>query len=1377
MNFTRPVLVAAVLLLSCAGGIALGVTPDQGGEIDRERVAGKKFRFSWKSDNGAGFNGVARLGRDGTIHGIGSANESAWEIDGSGRLLFRHADGRISTTYERVWILNGLLRFEGPFHFREGIVHILDEVAGPVMRKDDSIGPPDAARIKYSTQRFVYLDEGESMTVSLENGTERKIELLSVHEQTDSVIGLLRRADVRIAIDGVPLDLVCAPYVMPTEIDGLRIQADTTSGWTKLEKKVQLSVWDASDPIVDTGLFVFPLPQYRLFSLGMQAFNEPVHLGARDGDPAGQRFYHNYGVDFAAYEGRERVVACIDGEVVHADADQGTILFEDDQGFVVEYGHLDSIDPAIRPGARVARGQPVGLVGRRGASGNFSHLHVGTYLSRDYVDLHRNNRALNLYPWLVAAYLDRSTTALHAVARPHHTVVTGEEVRLDGTRSISSGAAIVSYRWVFDDGTSADGPEVRRTFEKPGQYTAALWIENEQGERDVDFCKIKVFSDGEPEEVIPALFMTCAPTRLVDVKQPVSFRIWHQGGEADSITVDFGDGTKIDDYRSYSEVSHLFATEGIHVVTASARIGRIAVARKIKVVVDPIYPGADETTPSLFHYFDWINSQYEGTTEAHTLVNLDFFEWLHDEFGMAIDIYSLDVGNVDDGPFTAGVGRVIPTHCGTLANREFGEQFPDGFGPLVHKARSFGCRLGIWLGPDGFGTTPEDEQARIDMMVGLCRDHDFRMFKLDSVAGGLRPEKQAALARALRESRSHSADLIVLNERIDLGMAEPYATTFLWEGAETYIDVFMSNDAAAPHHRAGALARETVPGMKRLIEDHGVCFSSCLDFWEDDLVLQAFNRSLIMAPQIYGSPWLLRDDEFPRFARLCNLHRRHRDLLVEGMVLPEERYGPHAVSRGDGQTRFLTLRNLTWEPVRYSVRLDRSIGFGESEKLAQSAGAKVTLRRFHPSERILGDFEWGSEVEVEVLPFRSCLLVASTVPTNEIGLTGCDYEIERDLPGRPVLVKLLGEPGTSAEISLQPGGRGFSRAMLDGRELDGLAGGNRITFSFDGKKLKKKWHRKLGELTACHIPDDAEALYEATCFAADSNALEVRSLDRAGVSRIPQVHWARHAFFEQPMFVNRGIWDRNLFDGDMDTFFIARREGGALRVDFGELLDVDEIVIRTRDREEHDLNPKMHSFGKDSVAEVSADLRTWTEIARWSGKGTIAQAQVPPSLKVRYLRVAGAPRRIAEVEAYKSGERVPRIGWRASNLFEPYSNKDAVRAWSLSVVLDEIPPNGYLAVPIHGRHGNEGAWAALRVDGTLVGAPDRSVSFPSNTWEYLNAERDSNYTYYFPLEPAMATAKLEIVVLGLEGAEGDVKPEAWLTAYPNPFVARKLVLE
>ncbi len=372
---------------------------------------------------------------------------------------------------------------------------------------------------------------------------------------------------------------------MPTESDGLRIQVDTTSAWLNLPKRVQLSVWDARQGIVDTSRFCFPLPDYRLFSHGMQAYNEPVHLGHRDGDPVGQCFHHNYGVDFAGYEGRQKVVSCIDGVVEQVNAEQGDLSIRDDKGFVLYYGHLDTILSEIRPGVKVSRGQWVAMLGRRGGSGNFAHLHVGAYLSRAAMSAGRLNRNLNLYPWLIAAYRHKSQTGLHAVARPHKTVLTGDRVRFDASNSLSFDTEIASYRWEFHDGTQAVGCQVETVYENPGCFMATLRVTDSQGREDVDFCKVKVFSRAHPEDVIPILFVTRQPARTLQVDEPVSFRIWPQGMPAEDIQIDFGDGTHMQGYRPYSAISHSFRTAGSHIVTISGQAGSLPVTQRLHVKV------------------------------------------------------------------------------------------------------------------------------------------------------------------------------------------------------------------------------------------------------------------------------------------------------------------------------------------------------------------------------------------------------------------------------------------------------------------------------------------------------------------------------------------------------------------------------------------------------------------------------------------------------------------------------------------------------------------------------------------------------------------------------------------------------------------------
>ena len=580
-----PKSVALFCLLATAALTAAG-EPDAG-QLDEEALSGKRFRFRWESDTSGAVNGIATLGRDGTIDGISSPNESTWQIDGRGRLIFKHADGTVSTTFEKMQRRDGKLFFEGPFQLRAGIVHFLDEVDPDAdARRDIELLNRLAGR--YARQRIVCLDIGETCSHELRNGSIKTIRLVGARESRDSVVKLVRRADVEVEIDGRPLRLTCAPYVMPTEFDGLRIHADTTSGWSRLPGRVQFSLSDAADPIVDPKRFAFPLPEYRLFSHGTQAYNEPVFLGLGDGNPGGGRFYHDYGFDMAGYEGREPVASCTDGEVFllkPATGRASSVFVRDTAGFIWHYGHLDSIADGVKPGARVRRGQVIGMLGKTGPSGNFSHLHVGTCLSEADARAGRSNRRLDLYPWLVAAYRQQHGERPLAVARPHQIVQTGEQVPLDGSRSIAGDAKIVAFRWELPDGKTVHGPRAETTFDEPGVYVASLWVKDAAGSEDVDFCRVKVFSADAPEDAIPTIFMTHTPTQDAVAGQPVSWRVWLQDRNPQPIRLDFSDGTVIEDYTSYDEVKHTFASPGIYVVTARATVDRMPVTQRRKVIV------------------------------------------------------------------------------------------------------------------------------------------------------------------------------------------------------------------------------------------------------------------------------------------------------------------------------------------------------------------------------------------------------------------------------------------------------------------------------------------------------------------------------------------------------------------------------------------------------------------------------------------------------------------------------------------------------------------------------------------------------------------------------------------------------------------------
>ena len=584
----------------------------------------------------------------------------------------------------------------------------------------------------------------------------------------------------------------------------------------------------------------------------------------------------------------------------------------------------------------------------------------------------------------------------------------------------------------------------------------------------------------------------------------------------------------------------------------------------------------------------------------------------------------------------------------------------------------------------------------------------------------------------------------------------------------------MTNTMTAPNHRGEAISRHNPDSLTRMTEDHGVCLSSCLDGWEDDLVLHAFARNLIVSPELYGNPWLLRDDEYSYLAYIFNLARDYGDILPSGMFLPES-YGPDAVSRGDASTRFLALRNLSWKSVKYTIRLDTEIGLSQA--------GKVKARLYHPYILDMGEHAYGSTLEVEVLPFRSVLLKVTTSPEKDrVALSGVPYRIVNDRIGNTLEVKLLGEGSSSARLRIETPSA-FSGASLDGTRKGTLLSGRSLKVDFSGPSYRNPWHRRLAVLEKDDaIAPDAESIYWATVFAADNNPLEVRSLYRSGPTSIPEVQAARDAFFGQSTFVGRELWDKALFDGDPGTAFSFSLRNWSLRtgnessfcLDLGSAQEIDTLVMDSFD--EYSIQPLRKDEG--TRAMVSVDLVSWKEVTFLAGAHM--EVDLSSAGPVRYIRFSPAPHRLCEVYALKDGVKLPREGWRASNLFASFGRGAArVKAsWSGSFTLDELPRGAYLCIAVEGNSGKDGAWAGVRIDGEYVGCPDRAPSFVCNSWEGLNTG-NGNYTYYLPLTEDMLGKRIEAVVLSLEGdsrGTSDLHPEVWITCGDLPLSSRTLTL-
>lgn len=746
--------------------------------------------------------------------------------------------------------------------------------------------------------------------------------------------------------------------------------------------------------------------------------------------------------------------------------------------------------------------------------------------------------------------------------------------------------------------------------------------------------------------------------------------------------------------------------------------------------------GADNFTPSVPQYFSWINNTNEGSTEEQTLINLDFFRYLKETFGMEIKIYAWDAGNFDGA--SEGYGN--------LRGEKFLSQYPDEYRKVVEKAKECGIRMGLWGSPDGYGDDEETEKERFEFFVHLCKDHNFALFKLDGVCGHLRPEKAELFAEMLRECRKYSPDLIVLNHRLNLYEAEKHVTTYLWNGSETYVDVSTGNSNTCMHHRGFMFERGHTDNLERLAEDHGVCISSGIDYFEDELIYQAFNRSLILAPETYGNPWFMRDDELPKFARVYNLHKRNAEILVNGMLLPES-YGENACARGSDTRRFVSTGNNSWEKKTIRIKIGEETGYLSDKK------ADVNIH--HPYEKHLGVFCPGDTVEIELMPFRATLVEISVSEKAEPMLTGCEYEIIKEsADGTPEEIRLLCCEGN--DIFLRKNAK--EAFFMKGERID----------------IKEKAPLMLGTLgDKDEKPADGEFLYETAMFAINNDCLEKRSIIRSGETHIPEVKAARDAFFNQKTYKLRGLESENMFDDNEDTFFDTqsktycdnelRINGGCLRVDFGEEIECDSVEIEFFAAAHPTREVEIQNIPLN--AEFSADLKSWktTGVCKLTEKCAYSQEVVrftvhttyllegkkiissyPVNGSMRYLRIAKPVDRIFAVRLLKDGKEIALSSPVASNMQSHYRYKKTQSVHSGEFVLPDYKGIPRLSVAVEGKHGTEDVYCVAEINGSFSGFTERAPEYKANQWEHRVINSDKNNTFFLRLPEGLAGEKVKV---------------------------------
>ncbi|HEY2253648.1 MAG TPA: PKD domain-containing protein, partial [Planctomycetaceae bacterium] len=445
--------------------------------------------------------------------------------------------------------------------------------------------------------RVVDLNVGESQVVALCNGKQVSVKLTGLKETRDPVRSAVRRAEVAVEVEDKTAQLVAANYNLPTRVGSVQIDCSVTKGvyenangdaWG-LDKDARLRLWPADSPLSEPETFLYPVKQ-RWFASATQMGNEPSYVDGIE-SPAVRKIYYHYGEDIGGAEGLVEVVAATDALVVSSGLDvlaghentkehetpvaqrYDVVYLLDNQGWYYRYSHFQKIDERIVAGRTIQKGDRMGLLGKEGASGGWSHLHF-EIRSRQPSGKWGTQAS---YAFLWEAYRRQYKPKLQAVARPHHLIFAGDNAFLDGGKSWSATDATLRYEWQLSDGARATSATVSRAYTQPGEFSEVLKITDSQGRVDYDFTIVQVIDHDKPQDLPPAIHAVYYPTFGIQAGEPVTFKVRTFGTTDGKEVWNFGDGSPPAETKSdgnverhakdgYAVIEHRFQKPGHYLV-------------------------------------------------------------------------------------------------------------------------------------------------------------------------------------------------------------------------------------------------------------------------------------------------------------------------------------------------------------------------------------------------------------------------------------------------------------------------------------------------------------------------------------------------------------------------------------------------------------------------------------------------------------------------------------------------------------------------------------------------------------------------------------------------------------------------------------------
>ncbi len=457
--------------------------------------------------------------------------------------------------------------------------------------------------------RTVDMNLGEIIQVELHDGSRAEVELLAVEPSYDSVFDAVREVKVTVKVNGREQVILSGNYHLPVTSGEVQIDCPVTLDYLKssssdrwgLKKDVRLRLWPVGSPFIWPGSLVYPVNQKWMASF-TQFSNEPV-VGRPRND--GKIYYHS-GLDFGGAEDMVEVVAATDGLVVSVRGDvladepdnpirprYDVVYLRDARGWYYRYSHFDSIDPALQVGQKVLAGQKLGMLGKEGGSGGWTHLHFEALSKQPSGEWGTQEG----YAFLWQAYLRQFDPKVLAVARPHKVIRVGEKTLLTAANSWTKNG-IKNYEWTLSDGSRETGKDIERSYDQPGTYSEIVKVSDGEGNYDYDFAVVKVFGNARKgDEVIPDIHATFHPTKDIKVGDKVFFQVRTRWETEGYDVWDFKDGSTKVRVKSnietenhakvgYSVISHHFEKPGDYLVKVNRTINNISSTAHLFVKVE-----------------------------------------------------------------------------------------------------------------------------------------------------------------------------------------------------------------------------------------------------------------------------------------------------------------------------------------------------------------------------------------------------------------------------------------------------------------------------------------------------------------------------------------------------------------------------------------------------------------------------------------------------------------------------------------------------------------------------------------------------------------------------------------------------------------------